>query len=271
MTARPTNARGLNPHHDIPDAFVMAPIAKWSTDEVWEYLFAHNPPPWGYPHDEMLELYRQAGGGECPVVVDLTTPSCGGSRFGCWTCTVVKLDKSMEGFVQSGAAWLQPLNDYRNWLKAIREDPRLRQSTRRSGEVGVGPFTPSAREMILRRLLETEQAVGTRLIDDDDIRYIQTVWSKEFDLSGSRAIGLAREFDREIEEDGVVTTVEANRDLLEDVAARFEVAPDVLTRLLQLEAEFRNLHAWGARPAFRSRIAEIVDRAVKQAEVAVQL
>jgi DNA sulfur modification protein DndC len=80
-----TNNRGLNPHGEIPDALVMTPIADWTTDQVWEYLFAHNPPPWGGTHDFMLDLYRQASGGECPVVLDLNTPSCGGSRFGCWT------------------------------------------------------------------------------------------------------------------------------------------------------------------------------------------
>ncbi|MFD2113517.1 phosphoadenosine phosphosulfate reductase family protein [Thiorhodococcus fuscus] len=83
MEGRATNSRGLNPHGEIPDALVMTPIADWTTDQVWEYLFTHNPPPWGGTHDFMLDLYRQASGGECPVVLDLNTPSCGGSRFGC--------------------------------------------------------------------------------------------------------------------------------------------------------------------------------------------
>ncbi|MCB1193045.1 MAG: hypothetical protein H7A23_12965 [Leptospiraceae bacterium] len=32
---------------------------------------------------------------ECPLVIDDTTPSCGNSRLGCWTCTVIDQDKSM--------------------------------------------------------------------------------------------------------------------------------------------------------------------------------
>lgn len=30
---------------------------------------------------------------ECPIQIDTSTPSCGNSRFGCWTCTVVERDK----------------------------------------------------------------------------------------------------------------------------------------------------------------------------------
>lgn len=123
IAARDTNDQGLNRHHEIPNALVSTPIVGWTTDQVWEYLYANNP-PWGGDHGFMLTLYRQANGGECPVVLDLNTPSCGGSRFGCWTCTVVKEDKSMQGFIQSGEEGLQPLNEFRDWLKEIREEPQ---------------------------------------------------------------------------------------------------------------------------------------------------
>jgi DNA sulfur modification protein DndC len=268
MAARARNIRGLNPHHEIPNAFVLTPISDWDNDSVWEYLFENNPPPWRYPHDEMLSLYRQASGGECPVVMDLNTPSCGGSRFGCWTCTVVKLDKSMEGFVQAGAAWLQPLNEFRNWLKEVRERPEWRQSIRRSGEPGVGPFTPSARECILKELLSLERDVGFVPIQDEDIAYIQGVWSDEFDLSGRRAIDFAAQFGRQIEGPINMKPLQGHRALVEEVAARNEVPTEVLDSLLGLEEEFQNLHAWGARPNLKNRISEIVNRAIKQAGVA---
>ena len=268
MESRERNNRGLNPHHEIPNAYVLTPIADWDDDEVWEYLFESNPPPWGHPHDEMLQLYRQANGGECPVVLDLNTPSCGGSRFGCWTCTVVKLDKSMEGFVQSGAAWLQPLNDFRNWLKEIRELQDWRQNTRRSGEPGIGPFNPEARVKILKRLLEVEQEIEGRLISDEEIIYIQQLWSEEFDLGEHRAIDLANEFGRGIEGGVVMTRANEHRDLVAAVAAKNEVSVDVLQKLINLEADFPSLHAYGARSNFRSRINDIVDVALQQARVA---
>lgn len=185
MDARKSNDRGLNPHHEIPNALVLSPISHWNTDQVWEYLFMNNPPPWGGSHDFMLALYRQANGGECPVVTDLNTPSCGGSRFGCWTCTVVKADKSMQGFIETGDEWMRPLNDFRNWLKEMREDENNRQRFRRDGRPGIGPFTSEARKNILDKLLELEKSVGIRLIDDEELRCIQSIWDEEFDLMKS--------------------------------------------------------------------------------------
>ncbi len=166
MSDRTYSERRLNPHHEIPNALVATPIANWSNDEVWEYLFTHNPPPWEGSHDFMLNLYRQAAGGECPVVLDLNTPSCGGSRFGCWTCTVVKQDQSMQGFIESGETWMRPLNSFRNWLKEIRDDESYRMCEKRDGREGPGPFTFEARKIILARLLETEQEVGIQLVSD---------------------------------------------------------------------------------------------------------
>ena len=268
MQSRIRNHRGLNPHHEIPNAYVLTPIADWNDYEVWEYLFESNPPPWGYPHDEMLTLYRQANGGECPVVFDLNTPSCGGSRFGCWTCTVVKLDKSMEGFVQSGAAWLRPLNDFRNWLKEVRELSSWRQNTRRSGEPGIGPFNSEARVQILRRLLQVEQEVDIQLITDEELIYIQELWSEEFDLSERRAIDLANQFGRNIKGELEMTRANDHRELIATVAASNEVSVEVIEKLIGLEGDFQNLHAYGARSQFRTRIGEIIDVALHQARMA---
>lgn len=195
MRFRESNNRGLNPHHQIPNALVLSPIADWSTDQVWEYLFHHNPPPWGGSHDEMMALYKQANSGECPLVMDLNTPSCGGSRFGCWICTVVKTDKSMESFIDNGEKWMMPLNSFRNWLKKIREDENRRCCIRRSGEEGLGPFDSASRLEILEELFKTEKAVGMELISDEELIHIQQVWTEEFDVMRS-ALRLAARYNR---------------------------------------------------------------------------
>ncbi|MEW5980394.1 MAG: DNA phosphorothioation system sulfurtransferase DndC [Acidobacteriota bacterium] len=194
MKSRESNNRGLNPHHQIPNALVLAPISDWSNDQVWEYLFTNNP-PWGGSHDEMMELYRQANSGECPLVMDLNTPSCGGSRFGCWTCTVVKTDKSMESFIDNGEEWMLPLNRFRNWLKEIREEENRRCRIRRNGEKGLGPFDSATRLEMLEELFKTEQEVGMELISDEELIYIQQIWTKEFDVMRS-ALRLASRFSR---------------------------------------------------------------------------
>ncbi|TAN51874.1 MAG: DNA phosphorothioation system sulfurtransferase DndC [Methylococcaceae bacterium] len=203
MNARELSSRQLNPHQEIPNALVLSPIADWTSDQVWEYLYS-NTPPWGGNHDFMLNLYRQANGGECPVVMDLNTPSCGGSRFGCWTCTVVKTDKSMESFIENGEAWMAPLNRYRNWLKDIREDETRRSPYRRGEEgkrgehwrEGLGPFIASTRLELLVKLLETERAADYRLISDENINTIQACWTKEFDVSDSAYL-IAEKYGRE--------------------------------------------------------------------------
>lgn len=197
MQGRSYSSRGLNPHHDIPNALVLQPISQWTTDQVWEYLFSNNPPPWNGSHDEMLRLYRKANNGECPVITDLDTPPCGGNRFGCWVCTLIKEDKSMKGFITSGEKWMQPLYDFRNWLKCIREDESLRNKYKRNGHEGLGPFTSDARLMILENLLKTEQEVEQQLIGDDELLYIQRIWTEEFDVMDS-ALRLVRKYKRNI-------------------------------------------------------------------------
>ena len=103
-------------------------------EEVWSLLM-QRPPPWGGSHRDLITLYRNAQGGECPLVIDKSqAPSCGtsSSRFGCWTCTVVEKDRSMEGFIESGAEHLAPLLDFRDWLAETRNDPQRRTLERRA-------------------------------------------------------------------------------------------------------------------------------------------
>lgn len=257
MESRVKNFRNLNAHHEIPNAFVLTPISTWTDDEVWDFLYSRNPPAWGYPHDQMISLYRQAIGGECPVVMDLNTPSCGGGRFGCWTCTVVKSDKSMEGFIQTGDAWMQPLAEFRSWLKGFREQPNVRMGRRRDGSEGPGPFTPVARQQILEYLLQTEKSVGVRLISDDEINYIQSIWSSEFDLN-DMAIKQAARFGRTIERGSSMPLNENEQSMLEDIAAARGLNPDIVGKVLALEAEFPNLDRWGARPDLRRKLSELI-------------
>lgn len=269
MKDRQSNELGLNPHHEIPNALVGTPIAHWSTDEVWEYLFTQNPAPWGSSHDFMLGLYKQANGGECPVVLDLSTPSCGGSRFGCWTCTVVKQDKSMDGFIQSGEEWMRPLSEFRNWLKVIREDVSYRMKYKRNNAEGIGPFTPDARKMILRELLETERKVKRELIEDADLAYIQLQWGSDFDLPGNSALRIAAEFGRKGINMEQPSLPDADQDIVEKLIESHELSPELIEKLLSLaNHKYVSLEAWGAKTAFEREIGEAIKKAVQQAEIA---
>jgi DNA sulfur modification protein DndC len=177
----------LTPHNTLLGAFIYRPIVDLSTDDVWELLAEHKP-AWGGSHRDLIQLYRDAEGGECPVVMSKDdAPGCGtnSSRFGCWTCTVVEKDKSLQGFVDSGMHEYSKLIEFRDWLKSIRNDPEYRQVQRRNGKVQFdgngnhipGPFTVEARRMILDRLLETQADYGKQLISLDEIELIRREWS----------------------------------------------------------------------------------------------
>ncbi len=111
-------------HGQLPGAWVYMPVEYFSTDDIWSYLL-QVPSPWGGNNRDLASLYRTAQDGECPLVVDDTTPSCGNSRFGCWTCTVVDRDRSMEAMVDAGEEWLEPLLDFRDWLSST-QDPTVK-------------------------------------------------------------------------------------------------------------------------------------------------
>lgn len=128
--------------HQLPNAWVFAPIKDVATNELWQYL-NQVPPPWGGTHKELVTLYRNANAGDCPLVIDDSTPSCGNSRFGCWTCTVVNKDKSMEGLIENGEEWMQPLSEIRDFLVETRDNPeKYRDPRRRNGELKEGVWGP---------------------------------------------------------------------------------------------------------------------------------
>lgn len=188
------NGERLNPHNSLHGCWVYKPIVELETEEVWQALL-QSQPPWGGTHRELVTLYRNAAGAECPLVTDQSeAPSCGtaSSRFGCWTCTVVQKDRSAEAFVEAGYGDLEPLLEFRDWLKALREEGDKRMAVRRNGSVNViadgrlipGPFTMAARREVLDRLLEVQAEVGLELITPGEIEAIKTVWAR--DLSRDR-------------------------------------------------------------------------------------
>ena len=116
---------------------------------------------------------------------------CGGSsaRFGCWTCTVIAKDKSLEGLVDSGFEEFQPLIDFRDYLSEIRDMPKYRMKRRRNGTIGKlrdgriyrGPFTLSAREMLLKKLEDLEQETDMKgeLISKKEKDAIVKIWEED--------------------------------------------------------------------------------------------
>lgn len=186
------SGRNMNPHGSIKGCRVFAPLAELTDDDVWMTLM-EGKPPWGGSHRELVTLYRNAGGGECPLVWSKEeAPSCGSTspRFGCWTCTVVKKDRSLKGLIDSGhedAQVFLRLFDFREWLIELRENDENRLRVRRNGNtkartdgsIVMGPFMLSVREDILRRLMELEEEIGWKLISEAEIEVIEDIWRRD--------------------------------------------------------------------------------------------
>jgi DNA sulfur modification protein DndC len=164
----------LSPNASLPSTLVYTPIEDWSNDDVWFFLMQVKN-PWGYNNKDLLTMYQGASpDGECPLVVDSTTPSCGDSRFGCWVCTLVDKDKSMTAMIQNDQEkeWMTPLLELRNALDFRNggapddedsSDRKLRDFRRMSGAIQLfhdrpipGPYTQDARENWLRKLLAAQ-------------------------------------------------------------------------------------------------------------------
>ena len=205
MARRGVTAAAMNPHDTIPDCRMFAPLADLDDDDVWKILMQRRP-PWGGTHRDLVTLYRNAGGGECPLVLSKEdAPSCGTTspRFGCWTCTVVRKDRSMRGLIDAGhddEDMLEALAEFREWLIELREDNRNRLPVRRDGRTRFrddgtrvfGPFRLDVREKILDRLRALEEQIGEMLIEPDEIEMIDDIWRRDRICEEGRLSLLAR-------------------------------------------------------------------------------
>ena len=217
----------LTPHETLRGkdklAYVYTPIVDFTTADVWSVLYHNNdnlidfggdwgPSPataWGTDAMELFEMYTKGSGdsGECPFIADESSAksSCGNSRFGCWICTVVKEDKSLNGFIQSGHKELLPLLEFRTWLLGERDKPENRKKhkrngavVKRDGRIMFGPFTFEARQMILRKLLETQLEMqkfypDIELITLGELKAIDEIWDNEEDLTSTTLLSIYKE------------------------------------------------------------------------------
>jgi DNA sulfur modification protein DndC len=194
----------LSPNSSLPGSLVYTPIEDWTNDDVWFFLMQVKN-PWGYSNRDLLGMYAGASAdGECPLVVDDSTPSCGDSRFGCWVCTLVEKDKSMTAMIQNDEEkeWMMPLLDIRNSLDfrtdekgefSENADRHLRDFRRMAGNVQLmangreipGPYIQHVREKWLSELLKAQtymreaggsQVGSLELITLEELQEIRRIW-----------------------------------------------------------------------------------------------
>jgi DNA sulfur modification protein DndC len=240
MAGRETR-KGLGRHPDLPRVWVSNPIEFLTTEEVWAYLL-QTPNPWGGDNRALYKLYANASNGECPIQIDTSTPSCGNSRFGCWTCTVVERDKASEGLLAAGDERMEHLLAFRETLLEFRDPANdWRDDRRMNGNEGPGPLIIEGRRELLTRLLKLQEETGLKLISEDELFLIQQFWksARRPDDGG----GVARIVTRQ---KGIIMGdwKETNRlrELQEQVAAEKGIRADTLRRLLAKVEEYSESH-----------------------------
>ncbi len=241
MAGRETR-NGLRRHPDLPRVWVSNPIEFLTTEDVWAYLL-QKPNPWGGDNRPLYKLYASASNGECPIQIDTSTPSCGNSRFGCWTCTVVDRDKASEGLLASGDERMEKLIEFRETLIFYRDPANGKRDNRRmNGNDGPGPLLISARRELLKQLLALQEEVGLQLISPEELLLIQQMWKAARDPDDGR--GVARIVNKQR---GVIMSTDLNelnrlREMEEEVAREKGIDAETLRRMLAKVEEYSESH-----------------------------
>ncbi|WP_394189353.1 DNA phosphorothioation system sulfurtransferase DndC [Pseudoalteromonas atlantica] len=306
-------------HTTLSNAFIYTPIDTWSVDDVWKilrlcHLKTEETPygtknkwfdkydlewenPWGGKNLVLWNLYKDSSGqGECPMVIDETTPSCGNSRFGCWTCTVVTRDRAMESLIQNGEQWMTPLLKYRNILSRstspklkkkyrnhIRRDGRLAFKTLKEDKERVltddyttGPYKLKYRQHAMRLLLNiqkqfNDQGRDVELITVDELHAVRHEWlndpnEPDWDdtLPGIVFDALGIKLDWTIDDSNQFSLTEGQ--LLNDIAPKHGVSPQMVKKLIDVETQMSGL---ARRTGIFNRIGRLIQQDWESADVII--
>lgn len=252
ITAREIEGKLLNMHNDIPNAYVYNPITEIPNNLVWEFLLKNDcKSPWNTDMKYLFSLYQgESMGEEQSVLGEIDRdkiPVTGNSRFGCWCCTMVKEDKSLQNFIdhsnKEDARVLTELRDFRNNLLVMRSDSKFRDNKRRNGTIykksdgsyGMGPFTLEARQLILKNLLELENRTGLQLITETELKVIDKMWDEEGDLSCRRLVDMYYEVKGEkLPWDEYKTPRFDSEaiDVIKQVANNYDIPVELITKLI---------------------------------------
>jgi DNA sulfur modification protein DndC len=247
----------LRRHGSLRGAYVYAPIADFSTDDVWTYLL-QVPSPWGNNNRDLAALYRNASAGECPLVIDTTTPSCGNSRFGCWVCTVARRDTSMEALIDNGEEWMEPLLEFREWLVTTTEPERKHEFRdikgrdgrvvfKKDGTLAARTYKLDVSKMMLEKVLRAQKAVRQNGPDSDillisgeelfEIRRIWRVERQDWEDSVPKIFRAINGYDLNWPADDDGSFDSDQKALLSSLCQEQDIPFDLLARLLEVERQ----------------------------------
>jgi DNA sulfur modification protein DndC len=295
-------------HTTLANAYIYTPIDTWSMDDVWKILRACSlevttsplgigkkwadkydlewQNPWAAKNLTLWNLYKDASDqGECPMVIDDSTPSCGNSRFGCWTCTVVSKDRAMESLIQNGEGWMEPLLIFRNILaktNIITKKDRYRNYKRRIGRVNFqrakegddislerahvpGPYWLKYRKRWLRKLLVQEKQFNeaghkVELVTKPELHAIRQEWlndPNEPDWDDSLPAMYRSVYGEDLNwvYNDNSTFDKQGAHILTNLGQEYNVVPQMVMKLLDLEISMEGL---SRRSGVQNKVATIL-------------
>ena len=268
-------------HSNLPNSYVFTPIVDWTTNEVWKYLLNDSITPWGESNKDLETMYKDSTANDGLIVLDKNSPPAGNTRFGCWVCTVVEQNKSLENVIASGQEWLKPLLRFRNMLMETTEPGRkakYRSHKRRDGHVKLqqrtingeiaiirGPYKFEYRKQFLSELLKAQEELnennsGERieLITEEELKLIRAIWTaEEKDWQDSVPKIYKEVTGRDLNwgvDDTAIFGIE-ELDLLEKICHKSKVPTGLVARLIDKEREF---NAMGRRSTLTRELDSIL-------------
>lgn len=270
----------LTRHPHNPNTYVYSPIKELVLEEVW-YIINAMTSPWGADNSKLFQIYLDASADdyECPTVVtDKSHSSCGQSRFGCWTCTVVKEDKSLAALKDKGYPWLQSLWNLRKSMVEERNKSYNRLPIRRNMKNAVnadgdnlGTYTPEYRATLLAQVLEAQRAIQkenpkVELITNQELVAIQVIWHRDaayYNLKFENTVShiYNKIYDKEIEMEKHAEKIQREIDLLKSVCADEPADYDLINELLTLQ---RNKALLNRKRGLKEDMERVIEKYINQ-------
>ena len=264
----------LSKHNSTANTYVYPPIRDLMLEEVW-YIINAVKSPWGFDNNILFKIYADASADdyECPtVVVNKEHTSCGQSRFGCWTCTVVKSDKSMTALVDNGQNWMEPLLDFRNRLVEGRNVSENRMDVRRNNQTAVredgtnnGTYTSEYRYRILKDLLLVQKEIQKErphitLINNQELIAIQVTWNRDGYFDHTVGDLYKKIYNKEISTNNIKSLDDTERRILREVCKEEPKYYHLIDNLIALqETKTLMISKYGLHNDVEKRIESFVN------------
>lgn len=270
----------LTKHPHNANTYVYSPIKDLMLEEVW-YIINGTTSPWNADNSKLFQVYMDASADdyECPTMVtDKSHGSCGQSRFGCWTCTVVKEDKSLTGLAKNGYSWVEPLRVLRQEMADVRNDSENRLPIRRNKQKAVaedgtnqGNYTAEYRENLLEKVLKAQHTIQKdkphiELITKQELVAIQVIWHRDVanyhGLKFTQTVGdiYNKIYEKKMEMEKHAEKVQKEIDLLKAVCADEPDDYELITELLTLQ---RSKALLNRKRGLKDDIERVIEKYIK--------